>query len=84
VRCVRVRDHHTESDLVASAASLALLEQRRATGGDHRREGTLSDGGLVAARAACPYRLDSPIACQHGREAARQRTVLHANGQTIK
>jgi len=43
------------TDLVAGAAALASLEQRRAPGGDHRREGPLPDGGLVSARTACMF-----------------------------
>jgi hypothetical protein len=53
-----VCDHRANStanatDLVAGAAALAPLEQGRAPGGDHRREGALPDGGLVPARTAC-------------------------------
>nr|ACR36112.1 unknown [Zea mays] len=39
-------------NLVAGAAALASLEQGRAPGRDHRREGALPDGGLVPARTA--------------------------------
>jgi hypothetical protein len=43
--------------LVAGAAALASPVQWRAPGGDHRVEWLLSDGRLVAARAACIHML---------------------------
>ena len=41
--------------IVARAAALASHEQRRASGGDHRRERLAPDSGLVAARATCKF-----------------------------
>jgi hypothetical protein len=43
---------HVYTDLVARAASFAVLEQGIAAGGNHRRERALADCALVAARAA--------------------------------
>jgi hypothetical protein len=43
---------HVYTDLVARAASFAVLEQGIAAGGNHRRERALAGCALVAARAA--------------------------------